>query len=170
MPVGRCIKRHCQDHLAGRAAGRAHSHAHDDHDEDARIRKYKGQDWCETFHTCVKGDKRNFWAWVKAKGYKRFHGACAHSNGKYGKRHKYWHGKFTFKQCKAKCDKMGKACAGITMPKSIKRHEEASTMVEATKPKHHHFGYHHKPAGLKKDNGTPSMYAGAAAQAKEALK
>jgi len=79
-----------------------------------------GTGWCETFHTCAKGDKRNFWAFVKAKGYKQFKGACAAPSGRYGKRHKYWAGKFSFSQCKAKCDKLGKVCQGITMPTTIK--------------------------------------------------
>jgi len=83
--------------------------------------KYTGAAWCETFHSCLKGDGRNFWAWVKAKGYERFKGACAQSNGRYGNRHKYWHGKFTFNQCKAKCNAMGKRCQGITMPTTIRR-------------------------------------------------
>merc|ERR1712216_791659 len=80
--------------------------------------RYSGTGWCETFHTCLKGDGRNFWAWVKATDFERFKGACAESNGRYGKRHKYWHGKFTFKQCKAKCTAMGDRCGGITMPTS----------------------------------------------------
>jgi len=163
MPVGHCIKRHCQDHLAGRAAGRAHSHAH------REKYSYHGKDWCETFHTCVKGDKRNFWAWVKKQGYKRYKGACATSAGKYGRRHQYWNGKYSFASCKKKCDSMGARCAGITMPMSIKKKEEASAMMETAKSKHH-YGYHHKPAGLKNHKSAPSMYAGEAAQAKEALK
>jgi len=75
-----------------------------------------GKTWCETFTTCARGDKRNFYAWVKAEGYQRYNGACATVKGKYAKRHKYWKGKFTYAQCRAKCDKMGKKCQGITMP------------------------------------------------------
>merc|ERR1711988_519095 len=62
----------------------------------------KGKDWCETFHSCVKGDGRKFNAWVKAKS------------------HKLWKGKHTYAQCKARCQKMGKACQGITMPPTVK--------------------------------------------------
>jgi hypothetical protein len=79
-----------------------------------------GKAWCETFHTCYMGDARNFWAWAKFQNYRRFKGACANKKGVYGKRHKFWGGKHTFAQCKAKCDKMGKACQGITMPTAIK--------------------------------------------------
>merc|ERR1711988_593877 len=75
-----------------------------------RAPKYTGTGWCETFYTCKRGDGRKFHAWVKAKGYRRYNGACAHSNGRYGKRHKYWHGKYDFNKCKAKCDSMGKKC------------------------------------------------------------
>merc|ERR1711998_770319 len=84
-----------------------------------RAPKYSGTGWCETFYTCKKGDGRNFRAWVKAQGYKEYRGACAHSNGRYGRRHKYWHGKYTVAKCKAKCNSM-RNCQGITMPMSIK--------------------------------------------------
>merc|ERR1711896_8253 len=87
----------------------------------AKRLRYTGVGWCETFHSCKKGDGRNFWAWTKKGGYKMHKGACARGNGKYGRRHKYWPGKFSFAQCKAKCDKMGKNCQGITMPKNITR-------------------------------------------------
>merc|ERR1712070_222921 len=85
--------------------------------------RYTGKAWCETFHTCRGGDKRNFWAWVKNQGYKMYKGACsARKNTRtYGRRHKYWGGKFTYSQCKAKCDRMGRNCEGITMPMQIKR-------------------------------------------------
>merc|ERR1711881_37730 len=85
--------------------------------------RYSGRAWCETFHTCRGGDKRNYWAWVKKQGYKMYKGACsARKNTRtYGRRHKYWGGKFTFAQCKAKCDRMGRSCEGITMPASIRR-------------------------------------------------
>merc|ERR1712022_2648 len=85
--------------------------------------RYTGRAWCETFHTCRGGDKRNFWAWVKNQGYKMYKGACsARKNTRtYGRRHKFWGGKFPFAQCKAKCDRMGRSCEGITMPASIKR-------------------------------------------------
>merc|ERR1711959_170952 len=85
--------------------------------------RYSGRAWCETFHTCRGGDKRNYWAWVKKQGYKMYKGACsARKNTRtYGCRHKYWGGRFTFAQCKAKCDRMGRSCEGITMPSSIKR-------------------------------------------------
>merc|ERR1712196_87411 len=85
--------------------------------------RYSGRAWCETFHTCRGGDKRNFWAWVKKQGYKMYKGACsARKNTRtYGRRHKYWGGRFTFAQCKAKCDRMGRSCEGITMPSSIRR-------------------------------------------------
>merc|ERR1711959_264884 len=79
-----------------------------------------GSSWCETFHTCARGDGRNFWAWVKGQGYKQYKGACATSSGSYGKRHKYWGGKHTFYQCKDKCDSMGAKCQGFSMPTSIK--------------------------------------------------
>merc|ERR1711907_723697 len=82
--------------------------------------KCSGKDWRETFHSCVKGDGRKFNAWVKGLGYQQFKGACANSKGKYGKRHKFHRGKFSFQQCKAKCDEMGKTCQGITMPVTIK--------------------------------------------------
>merc|ERR1711998_292394 len=85
--------------------------------------RYTGRAWCETFHTCRGGDKRNFWAWVKKQGYKMYKGACsARKNTRtYGRRHKYWGGKFTYAQCKAKCDRMGRNCEGITMPTAIRR-------------------------------------------------
>merc|ERR1711959_840563 len=85
--------------------------------------RYSGRAWCETFHTCRGGDKRNFWAWVKKQGYKMYKGACsARKNTRtYGRRHRYWGGRFTFAQCKAKCDRMGRSCEGITMPSSIRR-------------------------------------------------
>jgi len=85
--------------------------------------RYSGRAWCETFHTCRGGDKRNYWAWVKKQGYKMYKGACsARKNTRtYGRRHKYWGGRFTFSQCKAKCDRMGRSCEGITMPSSIRR-------------------------------------------------
>jgi hypothetical protein len=83
--------------------------------------KYHGTGWCETFYTCKRGDGRNFRAWVKNQGYREYKGACAHSNGRYGKRHKYWHGKYTFTSCKAKCNSMGHKCQGITMPTSVRR-------------------------------------------------
>lgn len=82
---------------------------------------YTGTGWCETFYTCKRGDGRNFWAWTKAHGYRRYKGACAHSNGRYGKRHKYWHGRYTFNSCKAKCNSMGGRCQGITMPTSVRK-------------------------------------------------
>merc|ERR1711998_674762 len=85
--------------------------------------RYTGRAWCETFHTCRGGDKRNFWAWVKKQGYKMYKGACsARKNTRTcGRRHKYWGGKFTYAQCKAKCDRMGRNCEGITMPTAIRR-------------------------------------------------
>merc|ERR1712093_523777 len=83
--------------------------------------RYTGPGWCETFYTCKRGDNRNFRAWVKNQGYREYKGACAHSNGRYGKRHKYWHGKYTFNSCKAKCNSMGGRCQGITMPMSVRR-------------------------------------------------
>jgi hypothetical protein len=75
-----------------------------------------GAGWCETFYKCDSGDsrKKQFWAWNRNAGYKRMGGACA-VKGKYGNRHKYWGGKFTVAQCKAKCDAMGGKCHGITM-------------------------------------------------------
>jgi hypothetical protein len=90
--------------------------------------KHSGTGWCETFHTCRGGDKRNFWAWVKKQGYKRYKGACsARANTRvYGRRHKFWGGKFTYKQCRAKCDAMGRSCEGITMPASIRRSGRAA--------------------------------------------
>jgi hypothetical protein len=92
---------------------------------------YSGRGWCETFHSCKRGDGRNFWAWRKNQGYKMYKGACAHSNGKYGKRHKYWPGKFSYAQCKAKCDRMGGRCQGITMPANIKKKMVApATLVD----------------------------------------
>lgn len=89
----------------------------------SRRSRYSGRAWCETFHTCRGGDKRNYWAWVKKQGYKMYKGACsARKNARtYGRRHKYWGGRFTFAQCKAKCDRMGRSCEGITMPASIRR-------------------------------------------------
>jgi len=83
--------------------------------------RYSGRGWCETFHSCKRGDGRNFWAWVKGQGYRMYKGACAHSNGRYGRRHRYWPGHFTYGQCKAKCDRMGGSCQGITMPANIRR-------------------------------------------------
>jgi len=83
--------------------------------------RYSGRGWCETFHSCKRGDGRNFWAWVKNQGYRRYKGACAHSNGRYGRRHRYWPGKFTYGQCKAKCDRMGGSCQGITMPVNVRQ-------------------------------------------------
>merc|ERR1712167_170719 len=80
--------------------------------------RYTGTGWCETFNTCKRGDGRNFRAWVKSQGYREYRGACAHSNGKYGRRHKYWHGRYTVATCKAKCNSM-RNCQGITMPMSI---------------------------------------------------
>jgi len=81
-----------------------------------------GRSWCETFHACKKGDRRvkQFHTWVKGKGYRFYRGACAHSNGRYGRRHKFWGGKHTFGQCKARCDRMGRSCQGITMKKNVK--------------------------------------------------
>jgi hypothetical protein len=86
----------------------------------AGVGNYSGRGWCETFHTCARGDGRNFWAWVKAKKWQRFKGACAKPNGKYGRRQKFWGGKFTWAQCKAKCIAQGARCQGIDMPHSIK--------------------------------------------------
>jgi hypothetical protein len=83
--------------------------------------RYSGRGWCETFYVCKRGDGRNFWAWTKRGGYRMHKGACAHSNGRYGRRHKFWGGRFTFGQCEAKCDRMGHRCQGITMPKNIRR-------------------------------------------------
>merc|ERR1711959_547651 len=85
-----------------------------------RAVNYHGTGWCETFHTCSRGDGRNFWAWVKGQGYKRYKGACANTSGRYGRRHKYWHGRWSFSWCRSKCDAMGAACQGITMPTSIR--------------------------------------------------
>merc|ERR1711939_975733 len=80
-----------------------------------------GRSWCETFHACKKGDRRHqFHSWVKGQGYRFYKGACAHSNGRYGRRHKFWRGNHSFGQCKARCDRMGRSCQGITMTKAVK--------------------------------------------------
>jgi len=77
-----------------------------------------GKGWCETFYKCDSGDKRHqFVAWNRNAGYRRMKGACA-VKGKYGNRHKYWGGKFSVSQCKAKCDAMAGKCHGITMKQS----------------------------------------------------
>merc|ERR1719199_2477814 len=88
----------------------------------ARSRKScNGRSWCETFHACKKGDRRHqFHSWVKGQGYRFYKGACAHSNGRYGRRHKFWRGNHSFGQCKARCDRMGRSCQGITMTKAVK--------------------------------------------------
>merc|ERR1711881_723619 len=87
-----------------------------------RVARYTGKGWCETFYPCKGGDKRNFHAWVKAKGYRMFKGACTHKAGtkKYGRRHKFWRGNHTFAQCRARCQRMGRRCQGITMPSRVK--------------------------------------------------
>merc|ERR1719253_369337 len=77
-----------------------------------------GKGWCETFYKCDSGDKRHqFVAWNRNAGYRRMKGACA-VKGKYGNRHKFWGGKFSVSQCKAKCDAMAGKCHGITMKQS----------------------------------------------------
>merc|ERR1711988_1274817 len=106
--------------LAEAARKAAQSARSGEETELVQVERKQPRGWCETFHACKKGDGRNFWAWVKGKGYRRYKGACAHGNGKYGHRHKYWKGKFTFAQCKAKCDRMGRKCQGITVPKNVK--------------------------------------------------
>merc|ERR1719482_912954 len=111
-------------HAARRAAA-AHARKY------GKGKKCTGKSWCETFYTCKKGDKRNFHAFVKNQGYRMHKGACAHSNGRYGRRHKFWRGKFTFAQCKAKCDRMGRKCEGITMTSGVKcSRREAADMVQ----------------------------------------
>merc|ERR1711970_616142 len=80
-----------------------------------------GRSWCETFHACKKGDRRHqFHSWVKGQGYRFYKGACAHSNGRYGRRHKFWRGNHSYAQCKARCDRMGRSCQGITVTKAVK--------------------------------------------------
>merc|ERR1712072_1474744 len=110
---------------------RAHMHAYLRRSKERRAKRYlsrhkgryTGRSWCETFYTCKGGDKRNFHAWVKAKGWKQFKGACTHKKNskKYGRRHKFWRGNYTFKACRAKCIKMGPKCQGITMKSNVKR-------------------------------------------------
>merc|ERR1712093_134955 len=101
-----------------------------------RVARYTGKGWCETFYTCKGGDKRNFHAWVKAKGYRMFKGACTHKAGtkKYGRRHKFWRGNHTFAQCRARCQRMGRRCQGITMPSKVK---PMLVKMKAHKPRRH---------------------------------
>merc|ERR1711959_887811 len=101
-----------------------------------RAARYTGKGWCETFYTCKGGDKRNFHAWVKAKGYRMFKGACTHKAGtkKYGRRHKFWRGNHTFAQCRARCQRMGRRCQGITMPSKVK---PMLVKMKAHKPRRH---------------------------------
>merc|ERR1712093_246243 len=101
-----------------------------------RAAHYTGKGWCETFYTCKGGDKRNFHAWVKAKGYRMFKGACTHKAGtkRYGRRHKFWRGNHTFAQCRARCQRMGRRCQGITMPSKVK---PMLVKMKAHKPRRH---------------------------------
>merc|ERR1711881_342670 len=101
-----------------------------------RVARYTGKGWCETFYPCKGGDKRNFHAWVKAKGYRMFKGACTHKAGtkKYGRRHKFWRGNHAFAQCRARCQRMGRRCQGITMPSKVK---PMLVKMKAHKPRRH---------------------------------